>query len=154
MIDAYWQTFLAGCYPSEMAQKRALFRNMFLYQNVIRSVDRLCVLAPHYIFHFVTCLLITFVMDHMGWLDLASTTQWDYSASTDRRIIMTEDGWMGLAPAITEPRDTIVIVKGGDIPLVLRRKGHSWEFIGEIYVHGIMHGEAFDEDACQSIWLV
>ena len=92
-------------------------------------------------------------MDTMGWIDLTVTTKWDKTSSAGRRIIKTADGWIGLAPGIAEPGDSIVIVKGGDVPLVVRQQKPAWEFIGEIYVHGIMHGEAFDTERCQPIWL-
>jgi hypothetical protein len=35
---------------------------------------------------------------------------------------------------------------------VLRRRPNgNWELVGDIYVHGIIQGEAFKEDKCEEI---
>jgi hypothetical protein len=36
---------------------------------------------------------------------------------------------------------------GGRVPLILRQGENEdkWELIGDCYVHGVMHGEAFDK---------
>ncbi len=41
-----------------------------------------------------------------------------------------------------EPGDQVWVVKGGNIPLILRPKNKRFMLIGEAYVHGIMRGEA------------
>lgn len=64
-----------------------------------------------------------------------------------RSFILTEKGYMGLAPFKTEIGDVVVVLQGSYVPSVLRRKkdndkdGPSWELVGETYVHGIMEGE-------------
>jgi hypothetical protein len=43
--------------------------------------------------------------------------------------------------------DSIVLLEGADYPVVLRRKGDKWSFVGPAFVVGIMDGEAWlDED--------
>jgi hypothetical protein len=43
--------------------------------------------------------------------------------------------------------DSIVLLEGADYPVVLRRRGDKWLFVGPAYVVGIMDGEAWlDED--------
>ena len=53
----------------------------------------------------------------------------------------------GLSPPDTQPRDRICILFGCSVPCVLRPhrsndKTEHWEFVGEAYIHGKMHGEA------------
>lgn len=57
------------------------------------------------------------------------------------RIFMTsKKGYMGLVPRETEEGDLICIVKGGWVPLILRKKDDYFLMIGEAYVHGAMYG--------------
>jgi hypothetical protein len=54
-----------------------------------------------------------------------------------------------------EVGDCIALVRGGQLPLVLRPTPHrEWNLVGECYVHGIMNGEAFDINKCQEIRIV
>jgi len=74
-----------------------------------------------------------------------------WQTSVGRRLIRTRKGYVGMAGALTQKGDHIALVKGGRIPLILRRIGEKWIFIGDSYVHGIMQGEAFYEDRCEKI---
>lgn len=58
-------------------------------------------------------------------------------------ICRTEKGYLGWAPQKAKVGDRICIFTGALAPFLLRRhtKGH-YEAIAEMYVHGIMHGEA------------
>jgi hypothetical protein len=58
-----------------------------------------------------------------------------------RRLITTNEGYMGLAPAATRVGDFVAIVPGCDVPLVLRPEGNSFRVLGESYVHGMMSGK-------------
>ncbi|KAJ3469894.1 hypothetical protein MRS44_003959 [Fusarium solani] len=68
-----------------------------------------------------------------------------------RRMGSTQKGYTCLLPQAAAPGDSVVILKGGDIPYILRRGSDTWEFIGEAYVHGIMGGGSFYADDCQEI---
>ncbi|KAL9069584.1 MAG: hypothetical protein Q9157_006112 [Trypethelium eluteriae] len=70
-----------------------------------------------------------------------------------RRFLITKNGYIGLGPRETKVGDSIVILQGGRVPVVARRaaSGH-WRVVGESYIHGIMQGEAFDEDKCERLW--
>jgi hypothetical protein len=52
-----------------------------------------------------------------------------------------------LAPFSTRLGDTIVLLKGGKTPYLLRKKRGKWSFVGECFVYGVMHGEKWDEKA-------
>jgi len=73
-------------------------------------------------------------------------------------VFRGEDGHMGISPQTTTVEDEVWILAGLRRPALLRRrKGDSarditreaprYEFIGILYVHGIMDGEAVSDDA-------
>ncbi|KAE8386090.1 ankyrin repeat-containing domain protein [Aspergillus alliaceus] len=63
-------------------------------------------------------------------------------ASTARKLIMTENGYVGLGPASTVPGDEICVLFGGNVPYIVRGSREYKRFIGECYCHGLMNGEA------------
>jgi len=71
-----------------------------------------------------------------------------------RKLILTNKGYIGIVPRLAEEGDFIVSVKGGRVPLILRPKDDQWELLGDCYVHGIMHGEAFEESKCNVIRII
>lgn len=72
--------------------------------------------------------------------------------TVERRMVITKSGYLGLAPELAEPGQCIALVKGAKVPLVLRLKENAkWELIGDCYIHGIMHGEAFEVQKCIDI---
>ncbi|KAK0614312.1 hypothetical protein B0T14DRAFT_499612 [Immersiella caudata] len=69
--------------------------------------------------------------------------------STERRMGACEKGYLCLLPKTTRVGDKLAVLRGGRVPVILRtRDDGTIEFIGEAYVHGIMNGEAFEEDKC------
>lgn len=75
--------------------------------------------------------------------------------SNHRRMFRTFQGYVGLAPEVAQRRDEIVLCRGNSVPFVLRRvpDDEDWNLIGDCYVHGIMHGEAFSLEECHEIWI-
>lgn len=61
-----------------------------------------------------------------------------------RRLIITQNGYVGLAPYTTGPDDIICIFLGAQTPFMLRQEDNEWILLGECYVHGMMNSEAFD----------
>ncbi|KAI7265960.1 hypothetical protein KC345_g8326 [Hortaea werneckii] len=64
-----------------------------------------------------------------------------------RVMFVTSTGFLGLAPHDAREGDVVFVVRGIDVPLVLRTNGDddaSYELIGECYVHGVMEGEALE----------
>ena len=49
--------------------------------------------------------------------------------------------------------DSIALLEGADFPVVLRRKGDQWAFVGTAYVAGVTDGEAWpdEEDALRDL---
>ncbi|KAK8026226.1 hypothetical protein PG990_004049 [Apiospora arundinis] len=67
---------------------------------------------------------------------MARVAQW-------RRIITTARGYVGMAPKGSKQGDSIFLLKGCSVPLVLRPNGDgTYYLVGECYVAGIMRGEA------------
>lgn len=67
----------------------------------------------------------------------------------DRRIFVTDKGYMGTAPWTVQDGDVVMLVAGAYVPYVFRnseeRKG-CWELVGEAYCHGFMFGEALKDE--------
>ena len=63
-------------------------------------------------------------------------------ATTDRRLVVTDSGYIGLVQRSCVVGDSIFILMGSDMPCVLRKlETGTYAFQGEAYVHGIMDGE-------------
>jgi hypothetical protein len=65
----------------------------------------------------------------------------------------TVQGYIALTPPGAQLGDKIGLFKGGKVPLILRNDGFSCQLIGECYVHGFIHGEAFREEECTPIMI-
>lgn len=65
----------------------------------------------------------------------------------DRRLLVTEEGYIGNGPAGTQPGDVIYVLAGGPEPYLLRPVADSspkpaFTVVGDCYLHGVMDGEA------------
>jgi hypothetical protein len=67
----------------------------------------------------------------------------DVTRKKSRRLMVTEQGCIGVAPCRARQADVVAVLFGCSIPLVLRRTGvrEAWEVVGEAYVHGYMNGQ-------------
>lgn len=66
-------------------------------------------------------------------------------ASSCRRFLVSDAGYIGLAPQNAEEADLVCVLLGGRTPFVLRPREDLYELIGPCYVHGIMDGEAMGQ---------
>ncbi|KAH8777577.1 hypothetical protein F5883DRAFT_639635 [Diaporthe sp. PMI_573] len=72
-----------------------------------------------------------------------------------RRMLRTRLGYFGLGPRLTQKGDRVFLVKGCRAALMLHAQGlDGWTLLGDCYVHGIMHGEAFDESQSQCFFVI
>lgn len=72
-----------------------------------------------------------------------------------RSLALTKNGHYALVSRYSYAGDPIAVFEGGKAPLVIRRSPddpEKWDFIADIYVHGIMQGEAFEEGKCEMMW--
>jgi hypothetical protein len=67
----------------------------------------------------------------------------------ERRLFATEKGFLGIGPWTLQESDAIILVAGADIPYAFRQdKGtNRWRLIGEAYIHGLLNGEASQDES-------
>ena len=150
LIEAYWRTLIADKVPyswsSDWRQKpfdgktdsgragRNVWRLYTNWREGVHKHDEWTFFDP--------------------WQDMAFAALVK-GASFGRRFMITERGFMGLAPAPASVGDMVCVVEGSQTPLVLAKVGHyefhnpdtpnliDWHFVGDCYLHGIMDGEAW-----------
>lgn len=70
----------------------------------------------------------------------------DVVVKMSRRLVVTHEGLIGMAPSRAKKGDIICILYGCSVPVVLRKyadgDSEKYTFIGECYVDGFMNGEA------------
>ncbi|KAL4725655.1 hypothetical protein ACLX1H_007805 [Fusarium chlamydosporum] len=59
-----------------------------------------------------------------------------------RSFIVSSTGKMGLGPSETRVGDSICVLFGGGVPYVVRSQGTKKALVGELYLEGVMSGEA------------
>ena len=75
-----------------------------------------------------------------------------------RSFIITEEGYIGIAPNATKPGDRVCVLFGCRTPMLLRKtSGLKSQVVGECYIDGVMDVEAFlgplpDGFASVSLW--
>ena len=72
--------------------------------------------------------------------------------SSTRRIFRTHENYLGNGPKNARPGDQVWILAGAKIPFVLRpQENGKYVVLGDAYVHGIMHGEAFEKQGFEFV---
>ena len=67
----------------------------------------------------------------------------------NRRPFISDQGYVGMAPAHAAPGDIICVIFGAILPFVIREDGlknSRYRLIGEAYVHGICDGEFIEKN--------
>lgn len=66
--------------------------------------------------------------------------------SMSRGFVVTSKGHIGVAAPTVRKGDLVCVIYGGNVPYLLRRIEDTgkFEYVGEVYIHGIMDGEALD----------
>ncbi|KAK4233654.1 HET-domain-containing protein [Achaetomium macrosporum] len=76
------------------------------------------------------------------WEEISKTVQ---DIVEDKDLFVTGNGYIGLGHETCAVDDVVCVFSGGEVPYIVRAAGeHSYTFLGECYVHGIMDGEAMD----------
>jgi len=64
-----------------------------------------------------------------------------------RHFAITSEERFGMAPALTQKGDWVVVFRGSTVPFVVRpRKDGHFTLVGECYISGIMMGEALEDE--------
>ena len=58
-----------------------------------------------------------------------------------RKLFSTSRGYIGIGDITLETGDMICVFFGGRTPFIVRTVNGKYKFVGECYLHGIMHGE-------------
>jgi hypothetical protein len=90
-----------------------------------------------------------------GWDDAVVSATQRYIAALQevawaRVFFITKYGYIGLGPLSTFVGDDVAIFYGEKTPYILlsrSRKSATFHLIGEAYIHGLIEGEALQEDA-------
>ncbi|KAL7770269.1 hypothetical protein CFE70_000202 [Pyrenophora teres f. teres 0-1] len=70
----------------------------------------------------------------------------DTARKKARRLMVTERGYVGVAPCRARPGDVVAVLLGCSIPLVLRKASQdAWQVVGEGFMYGYMNGEVVEQ---------
>jgi len=67
------------------------------------------------------------------------------NAMTGRCFAITSSGLLCLGSGALQVEDLVCVPLGCSTPVILRKRGDGYTFIGDTYVDGYMHGEAIDD---------
>jgi hypothetical protein len=70
------------------------------------------------------------------------------AATWNKKFMITVGGKFGLVPEESKRRDSLCLIYGCSVPVVMRPtpNGNHWLLVGECYIHGIMNGELLEKD--------
>jgi hypothetical protein len=167
ILHAYWQCLLASCHEYDCQDGETTRGIIHAWSEDFYQWDR-----TRYPLRLLAEFLGYMGVRHFPWLfavlmmpmlfifSLYYSRIWFKFSSRliqgtwNRRMMRTKGGYIGLVPMAARKGDYIFLCKGAQVPLILRRCGlQSYVLVGDSFVHGIMHGEAYDEAKCREIWL-
>ncbi|KAI0097921.1 heterokaryon incompatibility protein-domain-containing protein [Nemania sp. FL0031] len=158
LFNTCWQILVAGCSPTEYEELRTQSLRVWKLFKAFPFVTKLQRL-PQWAFQLIYQLSKIpgrrIFAQRLLNEALANDLQFRIRRSTShRRLMRTSQWYLGLAPAVTQVGDHVVLIEGLRTPAILRPANKGWEFIGDCYVHGCMNGEAFRPDLCNEMFLV
>lgn len=65
--------------------------------------------------------------------------------SSGRAFCATAKNYLGWVAKGVRPGDIVCILKGAEVPVVMRKEDENWTIHGDCYIHGIMGGEAVSD---------
>ena len=66
-------------------------------------------------------------------------------AMAGRKFLISDSGLLCLGSGYAEYQDSICVLFGCPTPVLLRKRKDYYEYVGDVYVDGYMHGKAIDE---------
>jgi hypothetical protein len=99
---------------------------------------------------------------YLGVLRLAlsqnGSSAWEFNNvvlqhGTGKCFFRTTKGYFGLATRPVERGDQIALLQGFEVPFVLRKSGQGFKVVAYGSVHGMMHGELWEEAGSSEIIL-
>lgn len=158
ILDVYWQTLCAGCTLENFDIIRKEFLSFDAVMKILSFLHTLHLSSSFRVLEFMMfCFMFQkFVFPYFGIKPPMQYHGFDQRIvfGMGRRMARTSEGYIGLVPARTQPGDCVWLLKGGNVPFVVRDESGTKRLVGEAYIHGIMKGEAFDEGQCEDIEIV
>ncbi|KAI3045489.1 hypothetical protein CBS76997_4576 [Aspergillus niger] len=68
-------------------------------------------------------------------------------------VCQTARGYLGLVPAGAKAGDSLALISGEKVPFCLRHELEDYQVVGEAYIYGVMHGEAFKPEDVKTLRL-
>jgi len=65
----------------------------------------------------------------------------------NRSFLISEKGYLGLAPKAAKIGDLICVLLGCDKPLIIRKESNHYILVGDSYIYGVMNGEVVEKDS-------
>ncbi|KAF2839477.1 hypothetical protein M501DRAFT_1051808 [Patellaria atrata CBS 101060] len=152
MLDAYWQTLCGGYWNGNTDSGRTEFLRWYKWKILLRRGFRITSflgsIRQFTLFRLLFLTVLGLIAYSIGiWQHSSVRFEGRIYPTKLRRAIRTREGYIGLVPGNAGSNDLVAIFKGGRLPLLIRRKGSNFTLLGEVYLHGIMKGEAFEEVA-------
>ena len=158
ILDVYWQTLCVGCTLDNFSTIRKEFISFDAVMRTLSNLHKLYLSSSLRVVEFmVFCFMFQkSVFPYLGIKPPMQIDGFDQRVvfGMGRRMARTSRGYIGLVPARTQPGDSVWLLKGGNVPFVIRDESGTKRFVGEAYIHGIMKGEAFNEGKCEDIEIV
>jgi hypothetical protein len=160
MWDAYWQIVLFGEHGFRHEEKErvraefdaffAAHRKPYLFAERLRLYWTKRLWVIYSVMIMILTGLGVFGKFQRG-AGLAFTTR---SSQTGwRRMIRTQSGYIGLAVHAAQVGDHVSLFRGAHMPFLVRSSSNGLRLVGDCYIHGIMHGERWQPDTCETLWL-
>jgi hypothetical protein len=139
--DVLWRTLVGGCIDTDKCDDmRESFRAFMVIQEVLKEDPQSS--------QEIDDILERKSIDPDEFREYTGKLRpFQSEIHHSRRLFRTQNGFLGLGPMSAKVGDVVCIFKGGRVPYVIRKipDGSSYfNFIGDCYVHAIMHGEAVD----------
>ena len=158
ILDVYWQTLCAGCISDNFSTIKQEFISFDAVMKILSFLHKLHLSSSFRIVEFMMfCFMFQkFVFPSFGIKPPMQYDGFDQRVvfGMGRRMAMTSAGYIGLVPASTQLGDSVWLLKGDNVPFVIRDESGTKRLVGEAYIHGIMKGEAFNEGKCEDIEIV
>jgi hypothetical protein len=147
--ELFWQTICAG----ELFESSKVASAIRFWKRITRYSGTFATYIPRWLDN----IGISFCISVLLWQILFRQPLLEYELqgryTLNRRMVITETGYLALAGCSAAIGDHLAICKGSTVPLVLRPAAgqNRWNLVGDAYVHGIMKGEIFEENKCKPL---
>jgi hypothetical protein len=156
ILDAYWQTLIMGNVSDGYDATKEQFHqwkrlNPARIPNILNSNWLRWMSLPVGLCVSISNFIAAFRHEYRHGPIVTFSKKLE--TTLDRKLFKTTKGYIGMGPRSLKRGDGVALFKGGMVPLVIRSLGGKWELVGDCYVHGIMHGEAYSAQRCSVLWI-